>query len=131
MPRFGKKQIKELQEFLYHSYIHDAKLERISYNYRKKELMIETLNTIFDVAQTFIFSDVNDVLAVKGDDIGSSEVIISLAVEDDCLHEQNRIKYSNIILDNLIYLVFQMFSGDEIHIIAGEVNVEIAKQNTL
>lgn len=127
MSRFNKNKAKELRQFLYNSCIHDAKLESIRYKYGADCLEIKAFNPIFNVKINLTFCDVEIVLAIRNSDSGNRETIISLTVEDDLSYLQNYIqKYSGSMEDSL-YLLFQMFSGDELHIVSKEVIIEIAR----
>ena len=124
MPRFNKNNIEELKEFLYNSHDHDAKLKNAKYDSGEDSLKIELYNPIFKVKIDLTFHNIGIAFAVKGEWTGSRETIISLTVEDDFSYLHNYIKkYSECIEDSL-YLLFQMFSGDELHIVAKEVTVE-------
>ena len=125
MPRFNKNNTKELKEFLYNSYCHDAKLKNVKYNCREDSIKIELFNPIFNVKIDLTFLNIGVALAIKGDWSGNRETIISLTVEEDFSYLQNYLlKYSEYIGDSL-YLLFQMLSGDELHIVSKEVIVEI------
>jgi len=127
MPRFDKCHIKELQEILYYSHIHDAKLESVRYERREDRLIVETFNPIFNVGLNLTFRDVGIALAINGNELGSRETIISLTVEEDYSYLQKYIQQYSKSLENSLYLLFQMFSGDELHIVSKEVNVEIVR----
>ncbi len=129
MPRFDKSKITELNEFLYNSYIHDAKIETIRYERGKDNIKIEAFNPIFNVKIDLTFRDIEITLAIRGNELGSHETIISLTAEEDFSYLKNYIqKYSEIIEDSL-YLLFQMFSGDELHIVSREVIIEITTEH--
>lgn len=127
MPQFDKCHIKELQEILYYSHIHDAKLESVRYERREDRLIVETFNPIFNVGLNLTFRDVGIALAINGNELGSRETIISLTVEEDFSYLQKYIQQYSKSLENSLYLLFQMFSGDELHIVSKEVNVEIVR----
>lgn len=127
MPRFDKSETKELKELLYNSCIHDAKLESVRYERGEDCLKVEAFNPIFNVKIDLTFRDVGIILMIGDNGLGSRETIISLTAEEDFSYLQNYIqKYSESIEDSL-YLLFQMFSGDELHIVSKEVIVEIAR----
>lgn len=127
MPRFDKNNTKELKEFLYNSCVHDAKLENVGYECGEDSIKIELFNSIFNVKIDLTFHNIGIALAIKGKAYGSRETIISLTVEEDFSYLQNYIpKHSEGVVDSL-YLLFQMFSGDELHIVSKEVIVEITR----
>lgn len=125
MPRYKKNNIKELKEFLYNSYAHDAKLKNINYDCSEGNIKIELFNPIFDVKTDLTFLDIGIMLTVKGDWSENRETVISLTAEEDFSYLQNYlIKHSECMEDSL-YMLFQMLSGDELHIVSKEVIVEI------
>ncbi len=125
MPRFGKKHIGELKEFLYNSCVHDAILKNANYNCKDDSIIIELYNPIFNVKMDLSFLNIGIALAIKGDWSGSHETIISLSVEEDYSFLQNYLlKYGKHMEDSL-YLMFQLFSGDELHIVSKEVVIEV------
>lgn len=65
MQRYNKKSTKELEEFLYNSYVHDAKLENVKYNYREDSIKIELYNPISDVKIDFTFLNIGIALTLK------------------------------------------------------------------
>ena len=125
MLKFSKDNIQEIKALLYRSCIHDAKLVSIYYDAKEKTLKIITVNPIFNVGINFIFSGVTIFFATKGHDYGDCNTILSLTVENDFSYLPNDIlKYQDNIKD-VLYLVFQMFSGDELHIVCKEVIIEL------
>lgn len=126
MPRYNKNSVKELKAFLYNSYIHDAKLENVEYDCKEDNIKIKLVNPIFCVQIGFIFRNIGLALVTKGDWPGDRATVLSLTVEEDfsCLQNNQLLKHCKYTKDSL-YLLFQMFSGDELHIISREVIVEI------
>ena len=125
MPRFDKNNTKELKDFLYNSYDHDAKLENVIYDCGKDSIKIELYNPIFNVKIQLTFNNIRIALAIKGKEYGSRETIISLTAEEDFTYLQNYLPKYNECIEDSLYLLFQMFSGDELHIIAKEVFVDV------
>lgn len=125
MPRYNKKNTRELEEFLYNSYVHDAKLENVKYDCREDSIKIELFNPISDVKIDLTFLNIGIVLAIKGDWSGNRETIISLTVEEDFSYLQNYLLKHSEYMEDSLYLLFQMFSGDELHIVSKEVTIEI------
>ena len=73
------------------------------------------------------FYNVGLVLAIKGTEYGSHETLISLTMEEDFSYLQAYLtKYSKCI-EGSLYLLFQMFSGDEFHVVSKEVIVDITR----
>lgn len=127
MLRFDKNSIQELKELLYNSNVHDAKLENIGYKYSEDCIKIELFNPIFKVKINLTFRNIGIALAVKGEWTGSRETIISLTVEEDFSYLQSFFLKCSEYTEDSLYLLFQMFSGDELHIVSKEVVVEIIR----
>ena len=127
MPRFDKNNIKEMKDFLYNSCVHDAKLENVVYKYGEDTIKIELFNPIFNVKIDLTFHNIRIALAIKGKAHGSRETIISLTAEEDFSYLQNYLPNHSEGIEDSLYLLFQMFSGDELHIVSREVSVEIIK----
>ena len=125
MPKFNKNNTEELKEFLYNSYCHDAKLENVKYNCREDCIKIELYNPIFNSKINMTFLNIGVALAIKGGWPGSRETIISLTVEEDFSYLQNHLLKCSEYMKDTLYLLFQMFSGDELHIVSKEVIAEI------
>ena len=53
------------------------------------------------------------------------QTILSLTVEENFSYLQRHIQNYRESMDDFLYLLFQMFSGDEWHIVSGEVTVEV------
>lgn len=127
MPRFNKNKIKELKDFLYNSCVHDAKLENFTYKRGEDIIKIKLFNPIYNVKIYLSFYNIGIVLAMKGKAYGSRETIISLTAEEDFTYLQNHLPNQSEGVEESLYILFQMFSGDELHIVAREVSVEIEK----
>ena len=127
MPQFDRFHIKELKDFVYYSYIHDAKLESVTYEWSENTLNIKTFNPIFSVKMDLTFYDVGIVFATRGNGIGSRETIISLTAEEDCSYLQNCIPWNSKSPKDSLCLLFQMFSGDELHVVFEKVFIEIVR----
>lgn len=127
MPRFNKNNIKELKELLYNTYVHDAKLENVGYECGKDSIKVGLFHSFFNVKIDLTFHNIDIVFAVKGNWSGSRETILSLTVEEDFSYLQNYIPKHSEGFEDSLYLLFQMFSGDELHIVSKEVTVEITR----
>ena len=125
MPRYSKNNIKELKKFLYNSYVHDAKLENIKYDCKEDSIKIELFNSIYDVKIALTFLNIRFSLTIKGEWSEDHETIISLSVEEDFSYLQNYFLMHREFTEDSLYLLFQMFSGDELHIVSKELIVEI------
>ena len=125
MQKFNKKDADELKKVLYNSNVHDAKFKKIEYKHGEDLIKMELFNPIFNVAINIIFHNIGTVLAIKEGVYGDCETISSLTVEDDFSYLQNHMPKYNGSKEDCIYLLFQMFSGDELHIVSKEVIIEI------
>lgn len=125
MPRYNKSNIKELKEFLYNGYVHDAKLGNIKYDFREDNIKIELFNPISNVKIALTFFNIGVALTIKGKWLGNRETIISLTAEEDSSYLQNYLLKHSKYMEDSLYLLFQMFSGDELHIVSKEVIIEI------
>lgn len=126
MPRFHTHNVEDLKELLYNSPVHDANLETVEYDCREDSLKIQLCNPIFGVKIDITFHDIDAVLARKGDWPRSRETVLSLSVEEDLSTVRDRLSKDGKDLEGSLYLLLQMFSGDELHIVSKEVNVETA-----
>lgn len=127
MSKYTKSNVEELKAFLYDSYVHDANLENVEYSCKEDKIKIELFNPIFDVKIDLTFLNIGIALSIKGDWPGNRATIISLTVEEDFSYLQNYLLKSSEYTEDSLYLLFQMFSGDELHIVSREVIVEIIR----
>ena len=124
MMKFDRNSITKLKEFLYNSCVHDAKMKSIEYQCGENGIKIELFNPIFNSKMTIIFQNVEIVLAVKGKWYGDSKTIVSLTVKEDFSYLKTYLQKYSEGVESSLYLLFQMFSGDELHIVSKEVVVE-------
>ena len=129
MMKFDRDHVIELKDFLYNSCVHDAKIENVGYQCGKNEIQIELFNPIFNVKMTMVFQNVEIVLAVKGKSYGDSQTIISLTVEEDFSYLKTYLQKYSEDVEFSLYLLFQMFSGNELHIVSKEVFVETMERH--
>ena len=127
MLKFNKANTYELRKQLFSSCIHDSKIEKISYNYPENNITIELVNSFFDVKIKIVFCDVVLLLTNKGNWQGSPNAVHSLTIEEDYLRLLDCVPQSYKDIEGSLYLLLQMFSGDELHIVAKEVVVEITR----
>ena len=127
MSKYTKNNVEELKAFLHDSYVHDANLGNVEYSCKEDKIKIELFNPIFDVKIDLTFLNIGIALSIKGDWSGNRATIISLTVEEDFSYLQNYLLKSSEYTEDSLYLLFQMFSGDELHIVSREVIVEIIR----
>jgi len=125
MLTFNKNRTRELKALLHNSCVHDAKLETIEYKCEEDSVKIELFNPNFGVRIKLICLNVGIALTIKGEWAGDRETINSLTVEEDFSYLQNYLLKHSESLEDSLYLLFQMFSGDELHIVSKKVIVEI------
>ena len=125
MPSFDKSNIVELKAFLYNEWVHDAIIECVNCDYGNESVGISLFNPYCNVKADFTFHIVEVALSIKGKWHGDRKEIIGITVEDDFSYlEEYLSNYSEYSEDSL-YLLFQMFSGDELHIVAKKVVIEV------
>ena len=126
MPRYEKNKSEELREFLYQSdyNAHDAELESVNYAYENENLAVKLFHPFYHWKMELCFHGVKTFFAIRGNEFGSHKTILGLTVEEDFSYLQKYFpKYGEKAADSL-YLVFQMFSGDELHVVSDVVTVE-------
>ena len=125
MPKFNKTTFVELRNFLYNSYDHDANIKSITCDYENKSIEISLFNAFFGVKINYIFHFVEVVLSIKGSWNGDQTEIIGITAEEDFSYLKKHLSNHSEYNQNSLYLLFQMFSGDELHIVSKEVTIEI------
>lgn len=123
MLQFDRLKTKELVKYLYYSNIHDAKIEKINYNKKCKDLIIKTINPIFNVEINFYFKDIKYIYSEKSL-LNCGDTILSLTIENDFSYFQDNLNSCLDGLNNSLYLLFQTFSGNELHIVSEKVLIE-------
>ena len=124
MPRYNKDNVKGLKELLYNSYVHDAELENAEFDFKEDSIKITLFNPIFGAKINFTFLNIETALTIKGDWQGERTTVVSLTVEEDFSYLQKYLPNHGEYMDSL-YLLFQTFSGNELHIVSKEVIVEV------
>ena len=127
MLHFDFSHSKELKDFLYNEFTHDAKIKKMAYEYLENKLYIEAYHEFFDVKTIYSIHNITMFVLEKGDWGGVRDSIFSLTVEKksyfpyrDERKEQRK--------EDFLYLLLQTFSGDEIHVAAKEVDVEVFRK---
>lgn len=127
MFRFDYSQINELKEFLYNSNDHDSEIQEINYEREKNSLCIRIFNPIYKTGLNITFKEVKIFISINGSYPLSRDTIIVICLEDDYSFIQNCMHVGKISEKDNLYLLFQMLSGDEFHIVAREVYIEEQK----
>ena len=131
MPKFEKNSIVELKSFLYNSWVHDAKIESVHCDYGNERLEISLFNSYASVKIDIIFHNVEFTLSVKGQWHGDREEIIGITAEDDFSYLEKYLPNHSEYHEDSLYLLFQMFSGDELHIISKEVMIACTEDDSV
>ena len=123
MLRFNRENRDALKLFIYNSHIHDAEITETSYTHGDHSVMISAYNEYYGDRYSFTFRNVRLFLITNAKP-ERGNVIISLTLEDDLTYLRERVPSSCRWGDTPLYLLFQMLSGDEFHILADEVLAE-------
>ena len=127
MQRFNKTNVNELKDFIYYGFAHDALLEKFTFNGNGESARIEFFHPYFKIKTTMVFNDIEVVLVTKGNWGGERGSISSLTIEDDFSYLQTYLPTHSGYSEDSLYLLFQIFSGDELHIVAKEVIIGAVK----
>ena len=128
VPIFNRLQIENLEKYIFNSYIHDAKILSFKYDIAEKIINIETLNENFAYKINFIFYNVKFFLSTSGHAYGSSETILSLTLEKNSAFLKDLMQICKHNVNDCIYLLFQLFSGDELHIVFETVSIDQSRR---
>lgn len=131
MTQFDKKQEEDLKDFLFNSNIHDSIIESVQFNEQHDMLIIQSLNRIYNERIVIMFDRIKCVTYIKGNESENNKIILSLTVEEKSQYQKHFHEDCLAFLNNSVYLLFQMFSGDELHIVSERVVFNIHKQDTV
>lgn len=126
MYRFTFAEKEELKKYLYYKCsVHDAVIRKVQYDHYQDKLMLSIFNPIDKTRYEMTFAGIAILLSINGYKWGKYDgSISSLTIEDDyapieALREPG-MKPNN----EYLYLVFQMFTGNELHMLLNEVLIE-------
>lgn len=124
MPQFDIFKLHELHDYLYMSAVHDSRFKDIGYDPSQHVVKMILFNQILEKVISISFLNVKLLLSISDDKWGSDQSISSLTIED--IEQATDIfpKVDKRDLDGCIYLLFQLFSGNEIHIISKYVSFD-------
>ena len=128
MQEYGKSDLGELKQLLYSTHAHDAVLEIVEHIWAEDRIRIQLFNPIFHEKIDLTLSGVETVFAWKGSEYGSRETVLSLTIEEDFSYLETHLPKHSQLFEDTVYLLFQMFSGDELHIAAKKVMVQVLQQ---
>ncbi len=120
----GKDNIELLKEQIENSYIHDSIIVLNKYDWESEQLCVKLENQYFRESYVIIFDHIQFYLSIQGKWGGERSTVHSLTIED----AQSLYKWwknDNVkMLDNMIYVCIQTFSGEELHIVSEQVSFE-------
>ena len=125
MQVYNKNSLKELKKYLYNSDdIHDSEIINFIYSADNNKISVELLSPITKERKKLCFEDLKIVYLSAKIQLDVSSTVNSLTVEDDYSYLEESIRQLDKDIDNYIYLLFQMFSGVEIHIVSKALYIE-------
>lgn len=124
MHQFSLTEKEELKKYLYFSSIHDSIIEKVQYDNSKDMLTLRISNPIDGAYYQMTFTGIRIMLFINGYKWGNDNSISSLTVEENYEQIKSLCEPSINPLNKYLYLVFQMFSGNELHILLDELSIE-------
>lgn len=124
MYQFSFVEKEELKKCLYFSSIHDSIIEKVQYDHCKDALTLSISNPIDKAYYQMTFAGIKIMLFINGYEWGNDNSNSSLTVEENYDSIEVLCKPSMKSSDEYLYLVFQMFSGNELHILSGQLAIE-------
>ncbi|MBR1772080.1 MAG: hypothetical protein IJ747_08635 [Lachnospiraceae bacterium] len=121
MVLFNKAKEADLKEYIYNSNLHDAIIMDSHYDRIKKELKLMIKSSISGKDIGVIFSGVDVLISISGTAYGERNVILSATIEEDFSPLGKCFPADREHNSDSIYMLFQMFSEDELHIVAKEI----------
>lgn len=133
MTKFDISKVEKLKEFLYHSNSHDAEIMNSKFDIKNGIYYIDLYNPTVKYYMHFIFYDVKIAMFFKdynyGLLMGNNEKIYCLSVEENYSCFNENLNLSDDYYDDTVHLLFEMFSGDALHVVCKEVSIDIQKNN--
>lgn len=124
MHRFRFAQEKELKEYIYFSSIHDSEIKDIQYDICKSALTLMISNPIDKVSCRMTFAGIKRMFFLNENRWGDDNSVSSLTLEEDHTPIEAFGEPETERDEKSLYFVFQMFSGNELHILTDELLVE-------
>ena len=124
MTEYDVSRINDLREILYNSNAHDSIIYKYEYCWSEDKIRIILINEFFHEKIELIFAGIETTFVIKKKEFGSREAVVSLTVEDDLSYLYTYYSQKHISENKYIYIVLQMFSMDEIHIVSNKISVE-------
>lgn len=108
--------------------IHDGKIVQIGSDIRSKEWTVVIENEYTSSSIRILFKDVTVFISIGISKWGNDYSISSLTLEEPEETLMHMIEPEMIDINKSLYLVFQLFSGDEIHVICQNVCLITAEE---
>lgn len=124
MLRFIRSQTSDLVNYFHASTIHDSEFAEINYDPAQRIAKIKVINYFYGIRIDMRFLNVKLFISVNEDKWGTNNSISSLTVEDSQQLLELFPKLDPKEADNCIYCLFQLFSGNEIHILSTDVELD-------
>ena len=124
MKVFNSMNRQELDEYLFHSYVHDSRIQTIEVDIPNRTIKIVLLNKYDCIGYAFWFIGVSAVYGFEGDWIGEKDMVNCVSLDDRISTESFRRLLHKEILEDEYHFTFELFSGSEIHIVSCKVGVE-------
>ena len=128
MSKYNKHNTNELRNFLFICGAHDSRIANIEYNYGDDKMTVHLDNPYNKTKISLTFIGVDLVLSIKGKEYGRCDDVNSLTLEEDYKYLYSYLAnrfFISFISEESLYLLFQMFSGTELHIISKEIITQI------
>ena len=129
MQKFDINNVKELKEFLYHGiWGHDAKIKSFNYDVAENTIKIELHNQYVKTYVVITFRGIELILKINGRerwDFEAPEMVNTLIVQDTFSDLCEYLPNHSGEFDGFLYFMFEMFSLDQIHIVAKEVEFKV------
>ena len=124
--RFSNSNRNEFENWLSLGYVHDSIVTEYFYEIKSKTLHITLVNAHSNTKMDFNFEDIRFLSIINKNEFGNSEEVLVGVLENDYsfLEDKLNVKESSYI-ENSLYLVFQMFSMDELHILFESVLLDV------
>ena len=127
MYKFDKHQIEDLKQWLLESNVHDSQIYFLKYDQEKGILKLRMFNPFFDVGINFIFEEVMVFLSINSDELSNRKTVLGVTVEDDFSYLQNCTGVCDGDISSSLYLLFEIVSGDQLHIVCKNVIVGVTE----
>ena len=123
MQNFDKNHSELLKKYIYFSSMHDSIIHDTRYEFDKKTLHIKLINSTCNIKYHLLFEGVTIFWFTKGGELGREDAVLSFSIEDDYSPMLNWNIIKDLDVNEMLYLMFQMFCGSELHVLCKNVNI--------